>query len=428
MKKAAIEEPAQPRWRRLASEHRIEIGLFLVTLAGYAIASGSMLGQQSQAPQFVWLADALLHGQLHLRTPPPNLNDWVKLGDRWYVSFPPFPAVLMMPFVLFAGLTFNDVFFTIVCGALNVPLLYRLLRRIAERGEEGAAPGRPPLEHAVLALVFAFGTLAWCCSIRGEVWFTAEVVGVTLTLLYLHASLGARHPVLAGLCIACAAITRTPLAFAAIFFPLEAIFAGKEVSTASLRDALRDEKRRRELLGKLGLYLLPIALVALPVAWANVVRFGHATEFGHSHLYANRVNAQIQRYGLFHYAFLERNLHAAFTRLPLIQFNPLKLGYDAEGMSLFVTTPLYLFLLWPREVPRLHRALWITTALVAVPGFFYQNSGWLQFGFRFSLDYTPYLIVLLSLGRRPFTRGFWALGFAGLLVNAWGAAVFNRPG
>jgi len=56
----------------VVSEHRVEISLFLVTLIGYAIASGSMLGQQSQAPQFVWLADALLHGQLHLRTPPPT--------------------------------------------------------------------------------------------------------------------------------------------------------------------------------------------------------------------------------------------------------------------------------------------------------------------------------------------------------------------
>ena len=97
-------------------------------------------------------------------------------------------------------------------------------------------------------------------------------------------------------------------------------------------------------------------------------------------------------------------------------------------MSLLVTTPLFAFLLWPRQRPRLHRVLWIVTALVAVPGFFYQNSGWLQFGFRFSLDYTPYLIVLLSLGRRQFTRPFWALAVAGVVVNAWGAAVFNRPG
>ena len=158
----------------------------------------------------------------------------------------------------------------------------------------------------------------------------------------------------------------------------------------------------------------------------NYVRFGSFGEFGHSHLYANRVNAQVLRYGLFHYAFLERNLHDAFTRLPEIQFHPLRIGFNGEGMSLFVTTPLFLYLLWPREKPRLHGALWLTVAVVAVPGFFYQNSGYYQFGFRFSVDYTPHLIVLLALGGRRFTGTFWFLALLGVAVNAWGAAVFNR--
>ncbi len=420
-------ESVEPAWRRWMADHRIELGLFAVTFIAYAISSGDFLARQSQAPHFVYLADAFLHGQLHTTAAPPNLNDWVRIGDRWYVSFPPFPAVLMMPLVAFAGLQLNDVLFTIVIGALNVPLLYSLLRRIAEAGEEGEGPGRPRLEHATLALLYGFGTLAWYCSIRGEVWFTAETVGVTLTLLYLHASIGARHPVLAGLFIACAAVTRTPLAFAAIFFPFEAVFLKRQVSFANLQVTLRQPAERREALRKLLLFALPIAAIAAPIAYMNWLRFGSLTEFGHSHLYANRVNAQIQKYGLFHYQFLERNLHAAFTRLPLIQFNPLRIGYDPEGMSLLVTTPLYFFLLWPEQRPRLHRSLWLTTAVVAVPGFFYQNSGWLQFGFRFSLDYTPYLMVLLSLGRRRFTRSFWLLAAASVLVNAWGAAAFGRP-
>ena len=65
-------------------------------------------------------------------------------------------------------------------------------------------------------------------------------------------------------------------------------------------------------------------------------------------------------------------------------------------------------------------------AVVAIPGFFYQNSGWFQFGFRFSLDYTPYLILLIALGGHRFKRLFWAAVLAGVAVNAWGAAVFNR--
>lgn len=401
-------------WRDLAARYRVDLILFAVSLLAYAASSAGMLAHQSLAPHFVYQADAFLHGQLALRSQPPNLNDWVLEGGRWYVSFPPFPAVVMMPFVALWGLSFNDVWFTVVLAALNVALFYRLLRRVQD--------SRPEWEHAAFALILGFGTIAWSCAIRGEVWFTAETLGVTLTLLYLHAALGARHPVLAGLAVACGAITRTPLAFSAVFFVFEALFPDGPVEARRLRDPAR----WRAAGPKLVPYVAAIFAVAIPMAWANYVRFGSFSEFGHSHLYANRVNQQIQQFGLFHYAYLERNLHAAFTRLPEIRFNPLRIGFSGDGMSLFVTTPLFLYLLWPKEKPRLYRALWITTALVAVPGFFYQNSGWFQFGFRFSLDYTPYLILLLALGGRKFTGPFWAAALMGVAVNAWGAADFNR--
>lgn len=401
-------------WREDVARYRVDLILFAVSLVAYAISSGSMLAHQSLAPHFVFQADALLHGQLAIRGRPPNLNDWVLQDGRWYVSFPPFPAVLMMPFVAIWGLDFNDVWFTVVFAALNVALLHRLLRRLQ--------PARKEWEHAAFALIYGFGTLAWTCGIRGEVWYTAETVGVTLTLLYLHAAVQARRPVLAGLAVACAAITRTPLAFSAIFFVFEALCPDRPVEPRCLRDGAR----WRQALPRLVPFLLAIVAVAIPMGWANHVRFGSFTEFGHSHLFANRVNQQIQQYGLFNYVFLERNLHAAFTRLPEISFHPFKVGFSGDGMSLLVTTPLFLYLLWPREKPRLHRALWLTVAIVAIPGFFYQNSGWYQFGFRFSLDYTPYLIVLLALGNRPFTRVSWLAALAGVAVNAWGAAVFNR--
>src|SRR5207253_3186174 len=101
-------------------------------------------------------------------------------------------------------------------------------------------------------------------------------------------------------------------AFSAIFFLLEAVCGPGPVEWAKLREPAQ----WRAAIPKLVPFVLAIAAVAIPTAWANDVRFGSFTEFGHSHLYANRVNQQIQQYGLFHYAFLERNLHSAFTRLP----------------------------------------------------------------------------------------------------------------
>jgi hypothetical protein len=93
---------------------------------------------------------------------------------------------------------------------------------------------------------------------------------------------------------------------------------------------------------------------------------------------------------------------------------------------MWFTTPALLPLLWPKQRPPTHRALWVTVALVAVPTFFYQNSGWVQFGYRFCLDYFPFLVMLLALGGRRFGWGTRALIIAGIVINLFGAVTFDR--
>ena len=70
--------------------------------------------------------------------------------------------------------------------------------------------------------------------------------------------------------------------------------------------------------------------------------------------------------------------------------------------------------------------LFFSVALVAIWDLSYQNSGWVQFGYRFALDYMPALIVLLALSRRRL-GGVWigALVFA-IAVNLFGAITFDR--
>jgi hypothetical protein len=69
----------------------------------------------------------------------------------------------------------------------------------------------------------------------------------------------------------------------------------------------------------------------------------------------------------------------------------------------------------------------VTAAAVAVPTLFYQNSGWFQFGYRFSNDYAVFLFALLFVGGRRFGVLFCALGAFAVVLNAFGALTFNRP-
>jgi hypothetical protein len=417
MEARAAPPPARPGAVAWLGARRLEIALLAGTFAVLAAFSGPRFYHQSRAPHFIYQADAWLHGQLHLRAPPPDGNDWARAGDRWYVSFPPGPALLMLPGVALFGFEYVDVSFTVAFAALNVLLLFLVLERLRRSGDSA----RSREENAALALLFAFGTVAFSCSVRGEVWYTAEVLGVTGTCLYLLSAHRAAHPFLAGAAWSFAAITRTPLAFSLVFFLAELIAgdAGPDDGARGAGAVLRDPKRWRKL-GLFALGALPLVAFAGFVNWA---RFGSPSDFGHAHLWNNRVNADIRRYGLFSLHYLEKQLHAAFTRMPRLEDG--HLTYHPDGMSLFLTTPLFGLLLWPRARRRLHLPLWLTVAATALPGFLYQNTGYVQFGYRFSLDYTPHLSLLLAVGSRPMTRSFWALGFWGVAVNAWGALVFR---
>ncbi len=394
----------------------LEAALLAGSLVVFALFSGPRLLRQSHAPHFVYQADAWLHGQLHLRASPPDENDWARVGDRWYVSFPPGPALLMLPGVAIWGYQYDDVSFTVAFAALNVLLFFLVLERLRRGGDSA----RSRAENAALALLSAFGTVAFSCSIRGEVWFTAEVLGVTATCLFLLAAHRAAHPAWAGLAWSFGAITRTPLVFAGLYFVLEVIADGGPLGPRLRERATWTDPARWR---KVALFAAGAAPLLAFAAALNQARFGSPLDFGHAHFWANRVNADVQRHGLFSFHYLEKQLHAAFTRLPRLEGG--RLAYDPEGMSLLVTTPLLAFLLWPRERPRLHPVLWATVAATALPGFLYQNTGYVQFGYRFSLDYTPYLFLLLAIGARRMGPAFWAAALAGVAVNAWGALAFT---
>ncbi|HTS80504.1 MAG TPA: hypothetical protein VMH40_07890 [Myxococcaceae bacterium] len=426
-------EVAAWAWMRA---YRNELLVFLCSFFALACFSGPRFLRQSAAPHFVYQAKAFLDGRLDLDPETlPNLEDWacvrevagvktrctrpVLPGDRWYVSFPAFPAVVMLPFVAVNGWQLNDTSFGVILGALAITLFYWMARELGRRGELDRSDG----EALILAGVLGFGTLLFSCAIRGEVWFLAEVLGVVLTCVYIRAATGGARPVLAGAVWSMATLTRTPLVFTGLYFLLEVLTPGPTGRLEQLREALRAPRAWIGPVLRFAAGAAPLAILAMVFNW---VRFGSPADFGHRFLFDNRVNADIDTHGLFSPAYLARNLEAAFLMLPRVRLSPFRLDYDPRGLSLLVTMPWLVLLVFPRTRPRLHWPVWLTVALCALPGLFYQNTGYVQFGFRFSLDYTPYLVLLLGLSgwsfRKPLVQ---VLVGAAVVVNTWGALAFR---
>ena len=421
-----------------AERHRPELAVFLIVLVALTFFSSQRFLRQSAAPHFVYQAQAWLEGRTDIDPEVlPNYEDWacvrevggekvrctgrLQPGDKWYVSFPPFPAVVMLPFVAVNGYQLNDTSFTVFIGALAAALFVSLLRRLSAMRELERTQG----EAVALGLYLAFGTVFFYCAIRGEVWFTAQVMGVALTMLYLLNAVGARRPVLAGLFFAMATLTRAPLMFAGLFFVLEVLCPGP-TGADRIAQLKALPSRASEVLRKIGLFAAGAFPLAALAAWYNHLRFGSLGEFGHRFFYNNRVNVDIDRWGLFNLHYLQRNIEAAFLKLPRIQLDPFQISYDPHGLSLLLTLPVLVFLVWPRGQRRLTLPLWLTVAVTALPGLFYQNTGYMQFGFRFSLDYTPYLLLLFAAtGWRLKSRWVVPVMALGFLVNFWGAVAFR---
>jgi hypothetical protein len=436
--------------------------LFVVGLLVYGALAGDRLWHPSAAPHFVVQADAWLHGHAHIAPPLPG-DDWAKVetvaltttpprtvsgrrlrthsiflttgGERIplellqpststttaYVSFPPAPTLLMLPSALLGGRAGNDVLPTVLIAALILPLTFWMLRRLAEAG----LSRRSIPDDLWWVATLAFGSVLLFSAVGGKVWYTAHVVGVALAVGYVTASIEARRPALAGLLLGLAALTRTPMAFMAPLFLWELWRTQRAAApcsspgdaslsallTASLRPLLR--------------FAAPIVLLAIAAMLYNHARFGSFTEFGHSYLDV-RQQQQIETWGLFSYHYLARNLSVALTLLPELPGHAPWIQHSGHGLALWVTTPILLTLLWPRAHTPIDRGLWISAAAVALPTLFYQNSGWVQFGYRFSLDYLVLLIALLAVGGRPLTRLSRALIVAGVAVNLFGALTFER--
>src|SRR5262249_8984083 len=154
---------------------------------------------------------------------------------------------------------------------------------------------------------------------------------------------------------------------------------------------------------KLLVFGAPVAVIGGVCAWFNWVRFHELTEFGHSYL-AVRQQAQMERFGLANLHYLGRNLTVALTLLPELLPRQPFVAISGHGMAIWVTTPALALLLWPAARGPWHRMLWLTVVCVAIWPLVYQNSGWIQFGYRFALDYIVLLMLLLALSGRPFGR------------------------
>ncbi|HET6339731.1 MAG TPA: hypothetical protein VFG30_41255 [Polyangiales bacterium] len=409
---------------------RAPLAVFAACAAIYVATLGRRALGPSDNTHFVNLALSLLHGQASVwGDRPPGTNDWAFFEGKWFVSFPAFPAVVIMPAVLVWGDRVWDPLYWAILAGLGPALIYVLLRYLRESAETG----RTARDDLALTALFAFGSAYYFTAVQGTVWFAAHVVAVPLTAAFLLFGLRARRPLLAGCMLALCFWTRPSTMFLALLFAIEALDVTRRTSPeaaapeswiAVLGRWLRSLDFARAL-PRLALFALPIAIAGGLAMWFNAARFHDPFEFGHTYLRI-RWKGRIDKWGLANYHYLAKNLAVFLAALPWISAVSPYLRVSRHGLALWFTTPHYLGVLWPKRVNVTYVALALAAGAVAIVDLCYQNSGWIQFAYRFSLDYAVLLAAMLAIGGRKQGLGWYALFVFAIAVNLFGAITFDR--
>ncbi len=464
------------------------VGLLIMLVAGIVYAASNP-DHWNTYNHFVWQADAFLHGRAWFAYPVqgvPGLPDNWYFQDVYPIAdptaeslghvllpFPPLPALVLLPFVAVWGLAADQAAVAIGLAAAGVGAAWWTLGGL--RLGLGA--------RASATLVFAGGTAWWWAAAVGSTWYFAHLVAADLALLAVGVTLrhdhhavresplqeagllgdelaadglarspwrrllGATWPpepsqVLAGFLLGLSVAARLPLVFAAPWFML--VGGGHSVTRRTLSTAIG---------------------AVLPVSALLAYTFLTTGSFIHPG-YDYQYQAEAQGYPTLGYRrewsiedvrYIPQNLRIMFGSLPRVMpdvlpdtlglADPVRLCQPGDagrslfdpgcplaipvdtGTSLLLGAPgLLLALLAFRRTGTSRLALGGTAAILLVGAFSlaHFSQGWVQWGYRFSLDFVPFALPLVALGAARAdgrVRSIaLALVVAGAVVNLWGVA------
>lgn len=365
-------------------------------------AHTGLLNGPSVTNYFLRLADAFNHGSLALLPSTTEATlDLVSFKGQLFLYWAPLPAVLLMPLVYLFGTAIPDAWIVAFVGGLNVGLSY-LLARSRWNGRVLSQ-----LRASALAITFALGSVHMPLASSNGVWATSQIFSyffLALGVLFALRSTSSRGYFVAGVFAGFACLCRLSMMGAVI--GLGCLIALRDDPQPGRVRARHLVAFGMPLLGSAGLYSL-----------YNLARFGALFETGYMfHLCSPRFTADVSHYGLISLHYLWINFWYHYLAPPYL------FGRDdfLEGASLFLMTPVFFAAfqtLLPSVFDRRVAALWVGMFLAALPSLVLFGTGWIQVGPRYTLDYTPLLLVLVASGIQRWPRPMLYSAAAFSMVN-----------
>ena len=265
------------------------IAIFLWIIGAF---TGMWPGDSNSYNSFALQADSWLNGRLDLGMD----YEWLELAifdGKYFVSFPPFPSYILLPFAVFCGANTPDNIINPIATVIGAIYAYKLCLKVLGNEKNSLA--------FLFTMILYLGSNTMFFIANGWVWFMAQNFSFTLTIMAVYYAYKA-CPGWSLFFWACAVGCRP---FQILYFPVLLILM---ISTWKKNE--HDFKVVKNI--KSDWYKgIPCFLVALSYFILNYARFGSIFEFGHNYL----PEFTRTETGQFNLAYLKGNLANMF-RLP----------------------------------------------------------------------------------------------------------------
>jgi hypothetical protein len=388
---------------------------------------------------------------------------------RTYMQHSLGPAFLLVPLVLIWGANIDQTLISVLIAAATAPVVFAITRRFSDRLSTQLA----------LTVLVMFGTILWWVGANGGVWFFAHTTAVFFLFCAIYATVAWRNPLLAGALVGAAFLCR-PTTILAGFFPFVAL-SDQWLVAAPGQPFWR--RIRPGPLVWLAVGVAPFVATAMTVnelRFGNPFENGYdySEEF-------HQISLQpFWDHGIFSVSYIARHVAVVLEQMPNFGRAGSYVWPSWAGLAMWATTPPLLYGLFAHlkaerrlarwvaaalavasavilsqtvwrelglgawgdaEIPlgiqllpfwmaialavglaarardRLVLACWAAIIPIALANWLFAATGWAQFGYRYGLDFTPFLflLVVVAVGRQVRWHHV-ALIAAAVIVNLWG--------
>jgi hypothetical protein len=310
-------------------------------------------------------------------------QDSIPHEGKHYLAMGPLNGFLMVPFVT---LGLSERVFTLTLLALFLFVLCRFLQFHVEWRSRWDGP--------LWILFFSLGTVLIVCVSAATAWFSACVsaflfvsLGGLLLLEGQRKAYGFQTLWFAlGLSAFClAALSRfhlgllLPMALMAVYF------------------SYRESNKSYSIRGWLPVFI-PLVLYSCFLAWWNWNRFGNPLSLKYSeHQFAGHFQNWIEQFGFTNLRYVFAHIYHGLIGFPELTPAWPFIKFNENGNGLFALSPLLLIIFF--RSAKFGRREWFSVAcavLVCIPVFTHFSTGWRQFGYRYALDFLPFVGYLAT--------------------------------